>query len=88
MSFFAPLCANDYNSETDPNPPSNAAGGGIIDQQYCHTNTAGTDEWTNLGSNVKFQVVHSRSRRIEKGGEMGPARPPSAGPNRSRPKGL
>jgi hypothetical protein len=58
MSFFAPLCANDYNPETDPVLPSDQAGGGLIDPAFCHKGPGpDSDTYTNLGSNVKFQVI-------------------------------
>ncbi len=61
MSFYAPVCRDNYNPDTDPLSPSDLAGrpgGGIIETSFCHKGPGpDSDEYTNLGSNVKFQVV-------------------------------
>jgi len=61
MSFYAPVCRDNYNPETDPIKPDELAtrpGGGIIDSKYCHKGPGpDSDEYVNLASNVKFQVM-------------------------------
>jgi len=53
MQFFAPLCSDNYNPFTDPD--QNVA---LIDSAYC-TDGPGpnSDEYVNLGSDVKFQII-------------------------------
>jgi hypothetical protein len=63
MSFFAPLCRDNWNPQTDPVDLTTYPGGGLIDPSFCHKGPGGgpanadSDEFTNLGSNVKFQVI-------------------------------
>ena len=58
MSFYAPLCSDNYNPETDPLKPGDQVGGGIIDSKLCHKGPGpDSDEYVDLASNVKFQVI-------------------------------
>jgi hypothetical protein len=60
LAFFAPVCRDNYNAETDPISPADLAGrpgGGIIDPAFCHKGPGpDSDEYTDLASNIKFQV--------------------------------
>jgi len=58
MSFFAPLCRDNWNPETDPIDLTTYPGGGLIDPAFCHKGPGpDSDEFTDLASNIKFQVV-------------------------------
>ncbi len=63
MSFTAPLCSDNYNPETDPLQPADQPGGGLIDPKFCHKGPGGgpglvdSDEYTDLASNVRFEVT-------------------------------
>jgi len=61
MSFYAPVCSDNYNPETDPILPEDLKlrpGGGIIDSALCHKGPGpDSDEFVDLASNVKFQVM-------------------------------
>ena len=58
MSFFAPLCWDNWNPETDPIDLRTYPGGGLIDPALCHKGPGpDSDEYVDLASNVKFQVT-------------------------------
>jgi len=61
LKFFAPVCSDNYNPETDPITPEQLKlrpGGGIIDSKLCHKGPGpDSDEYVDLASNVKFQVM-------------------------------
>jgi len=59
MAFFAPLCSNNYNSETDPIDLSGRPNGGLIDSSFCRktADMVNSDEYVDLASLVKFQVT-------------------------------
>jgi len=58
FDFYAPVCSDNYNAATDegaappsPIPPT-------IDSSYCHKGPGpDSDEYVNLGSNIKFQIT-------------------------------
>ncbi len=59
MSFYAPLCRNNWNPDTDPIDLTTYPGGGLIDDIFCHKDPGmvNSDEYFDLASFVKFQVT-------------------------------
>jgi hypothetical protein len=58
FDFYAPVCENNWNEFTDPGSPPPDPISQTIPQEYCNPGPGGdSDEYTNLGSNVKFQVT-------------------------------
>jgi hypothetical protein len=58
FDFYAPVCENNWNPDTDPSTGPPAGIPRTIAQGYCTPGPGGdSDEYTDLGSNVKFQVT-------------------------------
>lgn len=58
FDFYAPVCADNWNEPTDPGAPPPTPIPQTIADAYCHPGPGGdSDEYTILGSDVKFQVT-------------------------------
>jgi hypothetical protein len=59
LKFYAPLCSDNWNPDTDPVDPALRPVPLIIDASYCYkpAGSVDSDEATDLASNIKFQVT-------------------------------
>jgi hypothetical protein len=59
LKFYAPLCSDNYNPDTDPIDPATRPVPLIIDSTYCRKapGMVDSDEYTDLASNIKFQIT-------------------------------
>ena len=58
LKFYAPVCFDNYNPDTDPIKPETRPVPLTIAQRFCHPGPGGdSDEYTDLASNIKFQIT-------------------------------
>ncbi len=58
LKFYAPVCNANYNPDTDPIDPTTRPVPLTIAQRFCHPGPGGdSDEYTDLASNIKFQIT-------------------------------
>jgi len=58
LKFYAPVCSDNYNALTDPVNAATRPVPLVIDKGYCTKGPGGdSDEYTDLGSIIKFQIT-------------------------------